>query len=354
MTLILLGGFLASGKTTALVRVALYYLTLGKRVAVITNDQAGDIVDSDIFRASGLEAAEVSGGCFCCRLDDFLARADELIEQVQPDVILAEPVGSCTDLVASVIEPLARRRSDLRTAPFVVLLDPTRALQVLEGRSPLSESITYIYGTQQQEADCLAVSKIDLLDSDERARLDGMLAARFPGVERIAFSARTGEGIERLIEVLERDTPRARARRVDVDYAIYAEGEGQLGWLNASIQLSAAKAFELDEALTDLARRVNGGCAAAGFEIGHAKLFARSEGGAAVVSIAGSGSAPDLSFASRSVVSSLDLIVNLRVACEPRALHGVWQQCLQPWVEQWDLEIQSGSGQCFRPAAPKR
>ena len=108
---ILLGGFLGAGKTTALLRLARTYAGQGLRVGVITNDQADDLVDTGTFRAAGYETEEVPRGCFCCRFDALLEAAGRLDA---PDVLLAEPVGSCTDIVATVIRPLeqAYRRQE--------------------------------------------------------------------------------------------------------------------------------------------------------------------------------------------------------------------------------------------------
>src|SRR4051812_1403922 len=154
--LVLVGGFLGAGKTTTLLRLAQQFVAERKRVAIITNDQADQLVDTDTFRAAGLDAAEVAGGCFCCRFDDFVARADSLASDVRPDVILAEPVGSCTDIVATVINPLRRLYPGrFSISGYAVVVDPVRALKVLGKTEPvgLSERITYIYRMQQDEAD---------------------------------------------------------------------------------------------------------------------------------------------------------------------------------------------------------
>src|SRR5213076_729622 len=87
--LVVLGGFLGAGKTTTILKLAQHWLGAGKRVGIITNDQAAGLVDSGIFRSAGLDALEVAGGCFCCRFDDFIARTRELGAHGLPDVILA-------------------------------------------------------------------------------------------------------------------------------------------------------------------------------------------------------------------------------------------------------------------------
>ena len=52
MNLHLVGGFLGSGKTTAIISAARLLMASGKRVAIITNDQGKYLVDTAFFRAA--------------------------------------------------------------------------------------------------------------------------------------------------------------------------------------------------------------------------------------------------------------------------------------------------------------
>src|SRR5262249_11494537 len=131
---IMIGGFLGAGKTTTMARLAQHYIQHGRRVGLVTNDQAQNLVDTNLLRAQGLPVAEVPGACFCCRFDDLLNKVGSLEEAERPDVILAEPVGSCTDLVATVIQPLkdlyGRR---FQVAPYPVLFKPSHGQKILGG-----------------------------------------------------------------------------------------------------------------------------------------------------------------------------------------------------------------------------
>src|SRR5262245_58358771 len=102
-TVILVGGFLGAGKSTLLLAAANQLTSQGKRVGLITNDQAPNLVDSATFIDHNLPVREVSGGCFCCRFDDLIGAMDRLVDEQHPDVLLGEPVGSCTDLSATVM-----------------------------------------------------------------------------------------------------------------------------------------------------------------------------------------------------------------------------------------------------------
>ncbi len=73
---------------------------------MITNDQAPELVDSELLKLSDLRVAEVSGSCFCCNFNGFTDAIKEIRAEASADVIIAEPVGSCTDLSATIMQPL--------------------------------------------------------------------------------------------------------------------------------------------------------------------------------------------------------------------------------------------------------
>jgi Ni2+-binding GTPase involved in maturation of urease and hydrogenase len=352
--LIVLGGFLGAGKTTTILKLAQHWVGTGKRVGIITNDQAEDLVDSEIFRSASLDALEVAGDCFCCRFDDFIARADELTAGTRPDIILAEPVGSCTDIVATVLNPLERLYpTRFRVAPFTVLVDPIRALKVL-GRSEwvgLSERVTYIYRMQQQEAGAIAISKVDLLAPSERDRVEQLVREQLPDRDILGFSARTGEGFGALCSWLESGEARGRVLH-DLDYDIYAEGEAALGWLNSRMQLAAEEPMALDEVLLRLGRDIHDACRARGLEIAHGKLLLKGNGRAAVVNIVDNRIAPELSRPSVAFAAAVELTINVRVQGEPLAIDEVVQGSVTSWAKRHDIAVLSRSSHCLAPPAP--
>src|SRR5436309_15059935 len=165
---IMIGGFLGAGKTTAVARLAQKLTADGLKVGLITNDQGSELVDTAMLRSRGFATEEIPGGCFCCRFNSLVDAANKLAAASRPDVFIAEPVGSCTDLVATVTYPLRRIYGDnFFIAPLSVLVDPIRALRIfgLEEGGKFSEKVLYIYRKQLEEADIIAVNKRDLLDA---------------------------------------------------------------------------------------------------------------------------------------------------------------------------------------------
>lgn len=134
------------------------------------------------MRRNGFDVQEIAGGCFCCRFSSLKEAADVLTKETRPDVFIAEPVGSCTDLVATVSYPLRRMYGDdFRIAPLSVLLDPIRAMRVFglgEGKR-FSEKIEYIYKKQIEESQVIVVNKVDLLSDQQKEQLDQYLQTNY-------------------------------------------------------------------------------------------------------------------------------------------------------------------------------
>src|SRR5262245_24113820 len=196
---VMVGGFLGAGKTTAMLRLAEHFTNRGRRVGLITNDQSTGLVDTSIVTSKGFPVEEITGGCFCCRFNSLTDAADRLTRDARPDVFLAEPVGSCTDLRATVQYPLRRLYGDdYAVAPLSVLVDPKRAARGpgLEPGPGFSPKVLYVYEKQLEEADIIVINKSDLLNGEQRQRLAGRLRDRFPQIDVVIVSARTGENLD--------------------------------------------------------------------------------------------------------------------------------------------------------------
>jgi Ni2+-binding GTPase involved in maturation of urease and hydrogenase len=358
---LMVGGFLGAGKTTTLARLARHFTDAGLRVGLVTNDQAYDLVDTESLRSQGFSVGEVTGACFCCKFNDLVETASQLSTTEQPDIILAEPVGSCTDLVATVAKPMQHLYGEqYDVAPFAVLLKPEHGLKILadEGNLGFSAKAAYIFLKQLEEADLIVINKIDKLSADERDRLLRLVGERFPGKEVLAVSARQGDGFERLIAALERQQP-ARAASMEVDYDVYAEGEAELGWLNCTVALAAPTdggslpgAFALDDVVLELVRRLRTALAAESAEPAHLKVLGSADGDTAIANLVGSGVEVELSLASSVKVPSADLFVNARVALDPEDLTRVVEREAAAVAGEFGLRYEIRGMQSFRPGRP--
>jgi G3E family GTPase len=323
---IMIGGFLGAGKTTAVSKLAAHLTAAGRRVGLITNDQGRELVDTKMLRSQGFATEEIPGGCFCCRFNSLVDAAGKLTAGTQPDVFIAEPVGSCTDLVATVTYPLRRMYgADFSIAPVSVLVDPIRAQRVLglaEGGN-FSSKVTYIYRKQLEEADEIVVNKSDLLEPEALAALMEALAREFPLARVRHVSCRTGEGLEDWFAALEHGTHAGRAT-MEVDYDVYAEGEALLGWLNATVRVAAPDGVDADTLIHALATALHAGLREQGAEVAHLKMTLSPDnslsGEIAAVNLVRNDFVPELSQRLDDDITGAQIIVNLRAEAAPENL----------------------------------
>jgi len=319
---LMLGGFLGAGKTTTLARLAQHYQQQGKRVGIVTNDQATDLVDTNSLRSQGFEVGEVAGACFCCNFNELTATVDRLASDQRPDIVLAEPVGSCTDLVATVARPLQQLfGGQFEVGPYGVLLKPSHGGRILRGdkQGGFSPQAAYIFRKQLEEADFIVINRIDQLSDAEADELEQLISREYPGIPVLRMSAKTGQGFKAVVEVLDQ-RGKFGQRVMELDYDVYAEGEAELGWLNSSLKVSAEQEFELDELLLAIVRNLRSSLAELGAETAHLKTIGMADGIYAVANLVSSFSPAELSLASGAKVKEAQVVVNARVATDPEVL----------------------------------
>ncbi len=356
---VMIGGFLGAGKTTSVARLAQQLTAQGLRVGLITNDQGGGLVDTAMLRAKGFATEEIPGGCFCCRFNSLLEAAQKLTTATRPDVFVAEPVGSCTDLVATVTYPLRRMYGDHFTiAPLSVLVDPIRALRMFglaEGGN-FSSKVLYIYRKQLEEADLIVINKRDLLGSDQLSALTNALTLEFPRAEVLAISARNGLGTDGWFDRIIHGQ-QAAGTAMAVDYEVYADGEALLGWLNSTIQISSSEAFDGNSILKSLARDLQERLNKAAVEVAHLKMTLSPDvglGGLAAINLVRNDFVPELSQELPDELESGQLILNLRAEASPEALQTAVQESLQAAAAKCPaLAFKVEHLEHFRPGKPQ-
>lgn len=336
--MILVGGFLGSGKTTLLLEAAARLTRSGLRVALITNDQGGALVDTRLASATGIETQVVVGGCFCCRFPDFISAAEHFLAH-DPDVILAEPVGSCIDISATILQPIKSYYGDrFRLAPFTVLVDPQRARELLAPEA--DPNLAYLFMNQLAEADLVCFSRADLFT--EFPELPSGFALRLSGT--------TGEGVTEWLHEVLAGTRIPGGRHLKVDYQRYAEAEAALGWLNWHANLRLHRALSPALVIGPLLDDLDEALSQARVQIAHLKIFDQAPTGYLKASICRNGEDPFVQGAlDASPALRHELVLNLRARAAPELMQTIVQQMtggLKGKVSVTHFE-------CFRPAPPK-
>ncbi len=356
---VLIGGFLGAGKTTLIGELARRYVGSGKRVGIITNDQAENLVDTQNFQSQGFDVGEVAGACFCCSFDNLVSTAESLGADQIPDILLAEPVGSCTDLVATVVLPLQQLLGDrFELAPFGVILKPSHGRRILDSaanskRSGFSPQAEYIFRKQLEEADYLMIGRSDQLSDSDVQQLSERLSSVGGDVPVFAVSPKTGDGVDEVMRCI--DSPMIAGRRLlDIDYDTYADGEAQLGWVNLSALLHSDSELDLDqlaaEIVSDISARIVTGAMG---EIAHLKTSVLGGDTQAVANVVSNDSPVEVGLAAgRSAAGQIQVIVNARVATDPNELATICQDSVAKVAGRSGAAIRSVAAHSLRPGRP--
>ncbi len=352
--LILVGGFLGTGKTTLLWQAARQLKDQGHRVALITNDQAPELVDTGILKQEGLAVGEIAGGCFCCKYEDLVGTANSLIEAADPDIIIGEPVGSCTDISATVLQPLKDTLANqLDLAPYTVLIDPNRLRDALEHNALnlLHPSVRYIIRKQLEEADIIVLNKVDQISAAELRKLEKELQDQFPGRPLLSMSALHGQGIPAWLERVQQPTPMGQ-KIADVDYDTYAEGEAVLGWLNATASLLPLEPIDWGAWSLRLLETLRRGFSGKSAEIAHMKMLMVSADhqslSANLTSSQGKATLRGQMYGN----SPVTLTFNARVQISPAELHAAIEEHLKAVCGE-TIQLQITAIQSLSPGRPQ-
>jgi hypothetical protein len=337
--LAVVGGMLGAGKTSLILEAARRVTARGLRPAMVTNDQGRGLVDTELARVAGVPVGEVGGGCFCCRLTDLLRAADTLAA-VHPDIIFAEPVGSCTDVAATVLRPLLRDEPwRFRIAPLTVLVDPVRAHALT--RPDADPDVAYLFRHQLAEADIVCSTKAD----------ECIVLPALEGAVAQPVSARTGAGVDAWLDhVLGCRVAAGTFPLLTLDYKRYAAAEAALAWLNWHAHVEFERPLPPALLAGALADRLEGDLARAGLAVVHVKVLDHARTGYVRVSLCGDGRAPALEGAlDASPDVRHQLLVNARVVGDPEVLSRVVGECVRAAAG----DVRSVIREAFRPAPPR-
>lgn len=336
--LVVVGGFLGSGKTTLIVKAAELLEQNGKRAAVILNDQGTELVDTALIRNRQIPAGQVVGGCFCCRFSE-LVEAAEHLKRYGPDVIFAEAVGSCTDISATTLQPLKRDYADtFRVVPYTVLVDPGRLFDVRSGHA--NRDVKFLFEKQMEEADLVCITKTDRYGDE----------ILLPGISARYLSAFSGAGVAAWLDELTCGEIPVGSRILAIDYEHYAKAEAGLAWLNCRFRVDIRTPLSPAMLIGPLLDGLDKELTSQGIEIIHLKIIDEASSGYLKAALVANSRDPSIEgdiTASPSHWHSV--LLNIRAVADPLLLKGVVLRQID--AAPGSIEIEAL--QCFSPAAPK-
>jgi G3E family GTPase len=188
----IIGGFLGTGKTTLLMKIAGRCRRSGITVAIVVNEMGEVGIDGATIKGEGYDAVELPDGCICCSLSGTLQNALKNIDRdIHPDIIIIEPTGLA--LPHKVKELVRTSLIDSDRTVIVGLADTKRFDELMENKEEF-------FKRQLHASDFLIMTKVDLCNKEEIKRISDALSAMHAGRDIILVSAVTEEGMDEAVE----------------------------------------------------------------------------------------------------------------------------------------------------------
>lgn len=352
MDLHVIGGFLGSGKTTAIINAAKILQEKGMAIGVITNDKGHHLVDTAFLQSADIMVAEVAGGCFRCNDNDFRRCIKQLEDNHHPDMIFAESVGSCVDLVGPVLTPLSSMGDGhKRRVTYSVFTDIRLLERFLHGALlPFSDNISYIFKKQIEESAVLVINKIDLRPKTANEILK-IATKRYPNKAIILQNSLTPDGIVPWLHILQQGY--ALPASIGVNYTPYVTGAAELAWFDEQLVIltpgSQGKAI-----VAHLLKTIHTAIQQSQKPIAHLKVLIRD----AVTSVKVSLTTLDSQIFNQDLPDfqsgSIEILINARVQMEAEQLNNIMQHAIDTVFTAYNVPYQKGHATAFAPRVPEK
>jgi CobW/HypB/UreG, nucleotide-binding domain len=359
----LLSGFLGSGKTTAIQQACRLLNESGIPTAVISNDQGEKLVDGAFFEHLGLPSRQVTNGCFCCNYKDLdrciqsLTAPDPIASPAaiqpapnpanHPAILFAESVGSCTDLVATVLKPLLNKYPGAH--PTVsVFADANLLPDLLEDHTAFDPAVRYIYLKQLEEAQVIVVTKID--QTNNLTSLRQLLRKHYATKTILYQNSFNPEHILSWLQTLEQLFPQSNTLpSLNIDYERYGAGEAKLAWLDQQLVIESPALNACDAALALLNRLCQ-----TNHPIGHLKCWID---GTTKISFTSTGTTDRTPIHATHLpirpAANATLLINARIQTTPALLTELMTDAIQSTAKTHNCTIRTISASCFQPGFPR-
>ena len=351
MKLFLVSGFLGSGKTTAIHQAALAFYKMGIKVAVITNDQGADLVDTAFMRDAGLPTEEVLQGCFCCHYDHLSSAIFSLQATEMPEAIFAESVGSCTDIIASIAKPFNKFNPEIDVV-VSTFVDVHLLHAIIMGKASfLNDDVRYIFQKQMEEGDILIINKIDLLPVSTLQKVKKFIQAEYGSKEIIYQNSLKQENVRPWMELLSTFQPRTRTS-LHIDYDQYARGEAILAWLDQYIIVKTTD-NSADRVGLQLIHAISKNIKRAKYPIAHLKFFIDDGQKRRKISFTALDDLWEEVITPEDHANEISMLMNARIQVDFHILERLVSKAIAEIMNQTGSEIVVHKKSAFAPGYPR-
>lgn len=348
----LVAGFLGSGKTTAITNACKSLMDTGFTTSIVTNDQGKYIVDSKFVQSLNIPNAEVKGGCFCCNYNQLNDQIDFLNRSVQPNIVFAESVGSCTDLVATVLKPLLKfKEQEIEQLTFSTFVDSRLLFSYLLGEKlPFDDDTNYIWSKQIEESEILVVNKVDLLEASELQQLNLLADKLYPTKNKLYQNSLDVESINTWIKTIDKQH-KLQLQTIEVDYKKYGAGEANLAWLDEEIEFTSNDYSALN-VVDEFINKFSNGVMLENSPIGHLKFLVSYNNRNQKISYTTLPTKSTSNIDLTEKTNRVRLIVNARIQTSPEKLRESVFNIVEELNKNKHVDIKEDAISFFRPGFP--
>ena len=302
--------------------------------------------------AQNIPTAEVADGCFCCHYDDLEDRIESLVQSEQPDILFAEPVGSCVDLAATVVNPLLTLNPGRFEIVLSVFADSRLLIKFLQGgKSIFYDNVNYIYENQFREADIIVVNKVDLLTGAQLEWAKQRIDAEYCGKILLFQNSLSEESISRWLAACDAYKDASLRQALNIDYDIYGAGEAELAWLDEEIGIVSPEGNAIGTA-HDLMRRLYNSITDNGYPIGHLKFLLDDGLEQTKVSFTAIPT-PGEAYGGHEEAGRVVVMVNARIQVAPAILQLLVRQTILDVESRTGCRITEYNASAFQPGYPR-
>lgn len=185
MKLLIVSGFLGTGKTTFITDAARHAVEQNLKTAILVNEIGEIGIDDQYMKQLDLNVWEILGGCICCSLMGSLqSTLNTVTENYCPELVILEPSG------AADLQSVNRVLSTMDTGMIVetirvTLVDPLRMDMMMTVLTPLITS-------QVKSAEWVLINKKDIASDQEMKFARQTVRKLNPNAELLSISAKSG------------------------------------------------------------------------------------------------------------------------------------------------------------------